>query len=522
VGINATRAYTKKFSNFNGLISVGRVQSPVLKLIVDRWKANQNFKPEDFWEILGTFEKGSEYTGHYFPDEKIKKFGKKEEALALLKELEPLDTATVSLAEKKQKSEPAPLLFDLTNLQKVANKSFKFSADKTLKIAQALYERHKIITYPRTDSRHLTGDIKKTIKVRLNAIESCEPVKKAVSELNKENLSYSSRFFNDKKVSDHHAIIPTEKRPNVAALSEDEVKIYFLLVKSFVAIFMEVCKKEVTKIITEAKDKPFITQETLIRQLGWRALYNEGDTNKPAPTVKKGDVVTIKKPFELLEKQTQAPLIHTESSLLSAMENAGREVDDAELKEAIKKCGLGTPATRAEIIEKLIRVKYIVREKNKLIPTEKGIVVADLVSPTLSSAELTAEWEMKLNDIYKNGGSAQDFMDEIKSFCRTLIGEVKESQQAPLPSNRKKLGTCPLCKGDINENAKAFGCSNWKEKQCKFTIWKTIAGKTISEKLAIKLITEGKTELLKGFKSKAGKPFETTLKMEKGRVVFVF
>ena len=531
VGINATRAYSIKFSRGHGVLSVGRVQTPVLKMIVDRYREHKAFQSKTFYEVFADLvhENGS-FTVKYF-NELTDRFEDKQTADALKQDLDAIKQGVVQALTEKEMKEKQPLLYDLTEIQKDANKQFKFSADQTLKLMQSLYEKHKILSYPRTSSRYISQDVAKTLPSLLKTIAGLSEFSAELKEIETQKWAIASRMVDDKKVTDHHAIIPTDKKPNVSALSENEKMVYLLVIRRFLAAFFPLCEKHHTEIIVSFKSHLLKATGTVIKVLGWRTLYQRDfdldskkkDKEACLPVVQKGDVVNLEKSW-VKKGQTKAPALYTEASILGAMETAGKQVEDEEMRQAMKECGLGTPATRAQILEKLIHVKYIVREKQKLVPTDKGEYLIDcILDDALLSPELTGLWEKQLNDMAESKVARESFMDEIKSFTHDMVGKVADSQTVVLRSDQEILGPCPLCEpGKIIEGKKGFGCTHWKDLGCKFVIWKEIAKKAISVKMAKSLLKDGKTAVLKGFKNKAGNPFDAALTLKEGSVVFDF
>lgn len=346
------------------------------------------------------------------------------------------------------------------------------------------------------------------------------------SELLKSKLPITKRIVDDKKVTDHHAIIPTEKKAVLGQLSPDERKLYDLVMRRFLSVFMPECVKALTEIITHFGPHPFRTSGTVIKTPGWRAVYLGDGADKESesllPSVKGGDAVHAKE-MTLVEGETKPPALHNEASILGAMETAGKTIDDEELREAMKECGLGTPATRAQILERLIQVQYIVRDKNRLIPTPKGQQLIQVIQdPALVSPELTGQFEKKLNDMAQGQFSRLDYMAEVKSFTQQLVENVKAAGDAIAVTNRKSIGSCPLCKGSVIEQVKSYSCANWKEKECQFAIWKLMAGKEISEAHAKTLLQGKVTKVIKGFKSREGKKFDAALVIKEGKVRFEF
>jgi len=527
VGINATRAYSIKFSRGHGVMSVGRVQTPVLKLIVDRYKEHTAFKSSVFYEITAdvNHENGN-FQATYTAD-KDTRFTLKEEAEQIKKELDANPTGIISKLNQKEIKEKQPLLYDLTEIQKDANKLYKFSADDTLKLMQSLYEKHKILSYPRTSSRYISKDIEAKLPQLINSISELEEFKDIIADIQSKKANIASRMVNDKKVTDHHAIIPTDKKPSVAALSENEKKVYHLVIRRFLAAFLDECEKHHTDITVRCATHELKCSGTIITKAGWRQLYQQDDSNKKdekmLPKVTENDSITLAS-TQLKKGQTKAPALYTEASILAAMETAGKHIDDEELRQAMKHCGLGTPATRAQILEKLIHVKYIVREKNKLTPTDKGIYIIESVGESvLASAELTGEWEKQLNDMAEAKKSRTDFMDAIKEFTKDVVDAVSQSNAYALRADQTIYGDCPACKkGKVVEMKQSYSCTQWKESNCKFAIWKVIAQKNISEATVKTLMKKGKSALIKGFKNKAGNPFNASLEIKDGEVKMSF
>ncbi len=501
VGINATRALTSKF---NAQLSCGRVQTPTLSIIFKREEDIKNFKPAQYFgfEILHS---GIKFTWTEAKSGDIKTFDREKRDFAI-QNVKNKKGKIISV-EKNVKKAYSPLLYDLTELQRDANKRFGFSAKETLSIMQTLYERHKVLTYPRTDSRYLTEDIVETIPERLSALP--KEYFKFKNVLLKTKIKGNSNFVNNKKVSDHHAIIPTDTKINIMALSDAEFKVFDLIVRRFLAVFYPQYIYNTTKIITTVDVHNFITKGTTIIQEGWTVLNIQSRNDKKEedtlPNVKKGDSV-MNEASEAVEKQTVPPKMYNEANLLSAMENAGRFVDDESLKEQLKEGGLGTPATRAAIIERLLQVGYIQRKGKTLIPTEKGMKLIEVVPPELKSPETTGKWEKGLSSISKGKMGDERFMGSIKRYVNYLVEQSKTSiKRVDFPKDERNLkkggkritvlGKCPKCEnGEILENSKSFYCTNWK-RGCKFSLWKNCIenyGKTITAKDAKTLIKERK------------------------------
>ncbi len=517
VGINATRGYTTKH---NEKLTVGRVQTPTLALIVNRDREIDNFTPVDYWEIEAEFSTGQQnYKGKWFRS-KTARFSTRADAEEIQAKLNPGNPGQIIKVETKEKIEQPPMLFNLTDLQKEANKKYGFTAEQTLNIAQKLYENH-LITYPRTDSRYLTEAMSATLPARLNALRRTE-LGTIVSSITATNIT-SKRYIDDNKVTDHTAIIVTDVSPDLSALTADEARIYILVAKRMVGMFLSPARIQQTSIITFCQGETFISKGKVLLEAGWKTLYKD-DTDDDTPTLPalvEGQEINLQE-VQVLDKQTQPPKRYNEADLLSAMENAGKQVEDEELREAMKGKGLGTPATRAAIIEKLISTGYIARQKKALVATDKGKTLIDIVSPRLKDPEMTGDWEKKLNDIEQGKYHSSLFIQEIGQFATDIVTDIKSQKTTTANfTTSKGIGTCPLCGKPVVENKKAFGCSDWKS-GCKFTIWKTIAGKKISQAQAKKIISKGKSDLIKGFKSKKGNEFDAYLKLDGDKITFEF
>ncbi|WP_203255715.1 type IA DNA topoisomerase [Hyunsoonleella ulvae] len=503
LGINATRLYTVKHGGYKQVLSVGRVQTPTLAMVVNRFKAIENFKPQPYWELqtlyretLFSYEEG--------------RFLKKEDGEALANKVKESDFIIQSITKKKGK-EYAPKLFDLTGLQVYCNTKFGFSADETLKIVQALYER-KVVTYPRVDTTFLPTDIYPKVPTILKKLTNFTQLTQPI--LGKK-IKKSSKVFNDKKVTDHHAIIPTGLQ---TTLQYNQQQVYDIIVKRFIAVFYDDCIVANTTVLGSAADVVFKTTGKEILEKGWRVVFeNPNKREKESgilPTFEKGE----KGPHEptFLEKQTKPPNQFTEASLLRAMETAGKQVDDEALRDVMKENGIGRPSTRANIIETLFKRKYIKRNKKQVLPTETGIQLIETINnDLLKSAELTGKWEKQLKDIEKGGYSAGAFIKNMKRMVDALVYEVRsEAKRANISyaTNQKKRAAkaktkaeittqqCPKCKnGNVIKGKSAFGCSAYKA-GCDFVMPFKFKGKKISEKQFIRLLQKGATVNLKGFK----------------------
>ncbi len=536
VGINATRAFTLQHNVF---LSVGRVQTPTLAIIVGRHKEIENFVSEPYYELTGTFNyndngKDLSYTGKWYnANEKNNKIKTKEEVQQLIEKLNNQQGKVQSVTNTKKNTKP-PLLFDLTELQRECNSKFGFSAKQTLDIAQSLYESKKVITYPRTDSRYLSNDMKNTIKPLIEKLNGNQKFSYYATKLLSSELKFTKRVFDDKKVTDHHAIIPTGKLNN--SLTLDELKVFYTVVKRFLAVFYPDYKYNSTNIKTEVLEEIFITKGQTVIELGWRELYQD-DKNKEEqvlPNVNKNDEVLVIK-LVREDKKTNPPAKYNEASLLGAMENPTKFVEDEEIREQMKDGGIGTPATRASIIERLLHVGYIERRGKTLEPTEKGIKLIEVCPDELKSPATTGKWEKGLNKIARGEMDAKRFMESINRYVYYLVNSTSSHKQVQFPedtykkgkkgkSNKKPknvLGKCPLCeKGDVLEHSKGFYCSDWKNK-CKFTIWKN-ALKTHGVEIDSKTVQDIlKNESVKDFKINMPDTKEEatcTLVIEKGNL----
>ncbi len=515
LGLNATRLFTVKFGGYKQVLSVGRVQTPTLAMIVNRHKEISDFKPQPYWELQTT------YRNTQFNYEEGR-FLKKEDGEILAKKVQKSDFEIVSVAKKKGK-EYAPKLFDLTGLQVYCNTKFGFSADETLKMVQKLYEM-KVVTYPRVDTTFLPNDVYPKIHGILSKMTNYSQLTQPLLE---KKIKKSTRVFNDKKVTDHHAIIPTGIQNN---LPYNQQQVYDIIAKRFIAVFYDESVVSNTTVIGKAADVPFKTTGKEILEKGWRVVFeaSENESKKVSeqhilPTFIKGEKGTHKPSF--LEKETKPPRNFTEASLLRAMESAGKQVDDDEMRELMKENGIGRPSTRASIIETLFRRKYIERKKKLVLPTQTGIQLIGLIdNELLKSAELTGHWEKRLKEIERGEFNAGTFIKNMKKMVDDLVYEVRSNKKSARISastvissgvekskkvnvNKKQITgrTCPKCKnGHLLKGTNAFGCSEYKT-GCRFKIPFAFLGKSISENQLIRLLTKGCTVNLKGFKTDAGK-----------------
>ena len=553
VGINATRAFTLRLSGGRGstVTSLGRVQTPTLTIIVDRERKIQEFKPRELHEIIGKFRAAAgEYAGRWFDEAFKKDEAESERTQRLLDRLQlnlrdaeqQLDSVNgslwdehraaprlwhreiadaiqrkcsgkpgiVELEEKKPTTQAAPQLYDLTTLQREANNRFGLSAKRTLQIAQALYEKHKAITYPRTDSRALPEDYLPTVRSTLTKIDN--PFARKVLDNNW--VTPNKRIFNNAKVGDHFAIIPTGAVPH--SLDDYERKVFDLVAKRFVAVFFPPAKYENTTRITRVEGEAFKTEGKILVASGWLEVYGrEAASEKPEenlPPVRQGErVATIS--VEIKTDQTKPPARYTEATILGAMEAAGKLVEDEELRDAMKEKGLGTPATRASIIETLISAHYLTRQGKELQPTAKAIQTITLLKnavPELTSPELTGEWEFRLREIEHRKLTRDAFMRDIRHLTEEIVGKAKHFHPDEHMPESEPFGTCPKCGSPVIERFKSFTCTNEK---CGFTIWKTIAGRLLSREEFETLVRDKHVGPLSGFRSRKGKRFPAVLKL---------
>ncbi len=503
VGMNASRAYTLRY---NALLSIGRVQTPTLAVLVKRAEDIAAFVPESYFTLTADF---GDYLGQWFDpaceDNKKHRIADEETAKAIAQSVRKKQ-ATVKDIVKEQKREVSPLLYDLTSLQRDANRLLNFTAKKTLEIAQNLYEKHKAITYPRTDSRYLPNDMVKVVDKTMGLLppQYDELVNNVPRKAGK--LAFTKRIYDDSKVSDHHAIIPTSQKTNTDRMNKDESELYDLVVRRFLAVFYPAHEFEQVKVITVCENQHFLTTGKTILVIGWKVTDRPGkkETESLVPKVSVGDTVIVKA-VKLKQDSTKPPSPHTDSSLLSAMENAGKDIEEEELRESMKGSGLGTPATRAAIIERLIKVGYAQRKGKSIHPTEKGIKLIRIVPEDIASPVLTGKWEKALSEIAEGKRETGRFMQGIRSLSSYLVtsaqtGELKTvfEQEARGKGTAKVKAVagvkCPLCGGKVVENQKAFGCENWRT-GCKFTLWKTgferSGGPNMTEKLVKILLEKG-------------------------------
>ncbi|WP_140485256.1 DNA topoisomerase 3 [Flavobacterium sp. GSA192] len=505
LGMNATRLYTVKHGGYKQILSIGRVQTPTLAMVVERFKEIENFVPQPYWELqtlyretLFSYEEG--------------RFLKKEDGEILADKVKESDFEIVAV-EKKNGNEYAPKLFDLTGLQVYCNTKFGFSADETLKIVQTLYEQ-KVVTYPRVDTTFLPSDIYPKVPGILQNLTNYATL---TEPLLGKKIKKSPKVFNDKKVTDHHAIIPTGVQNN---LPYNQQQVYDIIVKRFIAVFYDDCLVANTTVIGKAADVTFKTTGKEILKKGFRVVFEDPNTKEKEPDLLPSFIVGEKGPHQpsFLEKETKAPNHFTEASLLRAMETAGKQVDDEDLRELMKENGIGRPSTRANIIETLFKRQYIVRNKKQVLPTPTGIQLIDIIqNDLLKSAELTGSWEKQLKDIEKGTFTAAAFINNMKRMVDALVYEVRSEatranishagsiqKQEATVEKKKAAGiaaeSCPKCKkGNLIKGKSAYGCSDYKS-GCDFVLPFVFGTKKISENQYLRLLQKGSTVNLKDFK----------------------
>jgi DNA topoisomerase-3 len=580
VGMNATRAATIRLrSSFDGAVSLGRVQTPTLAIVARREEEIKAFVPEPYWLVDAVFaapalegegERGVEdgasdedgegglpgervYIGRFHAGAKPR-LATEEAAAAIVAACSGREGAVTKLEVKEQR-ERAPMLYDLTTLQREANTRFGFSARRTLAAAQRLYEEHKALTYPRTNSRYLTKDMIPEIKPIAELVGGRREYAKAAAYVTGLDSLPLGRVVNDSKVTDHHAIIPTRAEHNVERMSDDDRRVYDLAVRRFLAVFHPEAVFENTRVETtivvagggggaapEGRDAAsdaasgkegkyvFRTRGKLLIVPGWRGVYGESaaDTGEGAarggeeeeeaeqqlPRLIEGEQVQTRK-IKSLAKETKPPRRYSDASLLGAMETAGKLVDDEELRETMKESGIGTPATRAAIIERLISVGYIERDGRSLVATEKGLNVVRLLGThPLTSPELTGQWERRLDGIERGEDSREHFMGDIAGFAGETV-KMLDTTLKDVRIAKATLGPCPVCGHEIIENRKGYSCWSREDPGCGFVIWKAKAGKQLPVSIARELIKTGYTARpVTGFRGRSGRSFRAHLALQ--------
>ena len=516
VGINGTQALS--LAAGRGTYSVGRVQTPTLAMVCARYWENRRFTPETFWQLhLAVKDEGEDVVK--FTSEEKWKDG--DTANGLYKRIkETCKEIRIVQVERKQKTEEPPLLYDLTTLQKEANSRYGFTAEQTLAIAQKLYEA-KLITYPRTSSRYIPDDVFETINKLLEKLQRDEQLGSHVSRLG----TLARRSVDGGKVTDHHALLTTGLHP--IGIYKDELTVYRMIATRMVEAFSVPCIKEVTTVRADVLardgekycDTAFTVKGSIIRQTGWRGVCGDTDSDTMLPDWKEGDVLSLSA-CSITEGKTKPKPLHTEATLLAAMETAGKEIENDILRQAIKDCGIGTPATRAAIIETLLKREYMVRVKKTLVPTEKGLALYSIVKGMdIANVEMTGRWEAELARIERGEKAAADFNAEIETYTRRITADLLASEK--LFRARETTFACPKCgNGSMRFYAKVVKCDN---ETCALPVFRQVAGKLLSDKEITDLLTEGRTAVLHGFKSQQGKSFDAVLAFdEEFRIKFIF
>lgn len=525
VGMNASRAFTLRYDT---LLSVGRVQTPTLAILVRRFHEIADFKPVEYHTVTADF---GDYQGQWFDennkDEKTNSRLPDAEAAAAVVKAVKGGRANVKSVSAEEKRELAPQLYDLTSLQRDANRLLGFTADKTLKIAQSLYEKWKALTYPRTDSRYLPMDMIGRAKLTLQKLPAVyQDLARGIPYKEDGRLPFSKRIFDNEKVSDHHALIPTPQTAPLDKLPPDERALYDLVARRLIAAFYPAFEYDQNRVVTTCAGQNFKSLGRTVKNLGWKKVYQEQasgesadaqkkktkDTENEAalPVLHEGDERDVRK-VSAKKEATKPPAPHTDASLLASMENAGRELEDEQLRERMKGSGLGTPATRAAIIERIIAVGYAQRKGRALFATEKGVRLIDIAPGEIASPEMTGKWELALNEIAENKCDTESFMQGIRSLTTNLVRFAKTTDNPgnfPEEERRKTRSgktaatvypklegvVCPLCGKPVQESPKAFGCTAWRE-GCRFTLWKDClkrgGGPGLTNRIAALLLKDG-------------------------------
>ncbi|MEA2427934.1 MAG: topoisomerase, partial [Thermoleophilaceae bacterium] len=536
VGMNSTRAASIRLrSAFDGAVSLGRVQTPTLALVARREEEIRAFKPEPYWLVEAAFEATGNraYRGRYQGGKRIAEA----EAQKIVDAVRGR-RGDITKVDKKEEREKPQLLYDLTSLQRHANTLYGFSARRTLGAAQKLYEEHKAITYPRTNSRYLPSDQIAEIKPTAELVGRNAQYRRAAEYVTALDKLPLGRVVNDKRVTDHHALIPTKSEHNLSKMGPDELKVYDLVTKRFLAVFFPDAVYERTRIETVVSEHAFRTSGRRMLEAGWKSVYGEEAQQTEAgeddtggdqllPKLEQGEQVDVPS-VESIRKETQPPRRFTEASLLAAMETAGKDIEDGELREAMKESGIGTPATRASIIERLIDVAYIEREGRALLATDKGVQVIRLLgSHALTSPELTGDWERRLALIEQGEDSRPAFMRDIGLFATETVQQLDKLKEVKI--ERANLGPCPICGKDVIENRKGYSCWTREDPGCGFVIWKRKAGKSLTPQVVKELMASLKTSVdrgddppvgrtekpVPGFKGRSGRTFRAKLKIER-------
>ncbi len=527
VGINGTQALT--IAAGRGTYSVGRVQTPTLGMVCERYWENKRFESKPFWQVhFGVVDAEHD---NILKFTSVNRWTDKATATDIYNKVKAVGTATITKVATKRKVEKAPLLYDLTTLQKEANSQHGFTAEHTLSIAQKLYEA-KHITYPRTSSRYISEDVFATVPNLFKNLENHSEYGEMVKLLpNSED--YSKNSVNGNKVTDHHALLITEN-PAIG-LYKDEKIIYDMILRRMIEAFSADCIKDITSVTARVEnDVEFAISGSIIRQVGWRELslkeknkkqLNDADTNEnnvkeqALPNWQEGQRINVTG-CTITEGKTKPKPLHTESTLLAAMETAGKDIDDETMRQAMKDCGIGTPATRAAIIETLLKREYMVRQQKKLVPTEKGLALYSVVkNMAIANVEMTGKWEAELAKIERGEADADVFTHSIEAYTREITAELLGCDK--LFSHKDSGCQCPKCKqGTMQFFGKVVRCSN---KECGMSVFKQVAGKLLTDADITDLLTKGKTKTLNGFTSKQGKPFSAAIAFDENfNTKFVF
>ena len=508
VGINGTQALS--IAAGHGTYSVGRVQTPTLGMVCERYRENRRFTPEAFWQLHIAVDGNNNGTVKFSSSEKWKE---KEPATALYNKVKEAGTATVTKAERKENTEDTPLLYDLTTLQKEANTKYGFTAEQTLEIAQKLYEK-KLITYPRTGSRYIPEDVFAEIPKLLAFIGALPEWKGKVQA----KAQPTRRSVDGGKVTDHHALLVTGEKP--LFLSKEDSTVYQMIAGRMIEAFSDKCVKDTATVTAECAGVEFTVKGSVIRQAGWRAVYGEEDKEEISiPDWQEGNMLALKG-CSITEGKTKPKPLHTEATLLSAMETAGKDIEDEAMRQAMKDCGIGTPATRAAIIETLFKRGYMERCKKSLVPTEKGLALYSVVKTMrIADVAMTGEWEKNLARIERGELPADTFRREIEAYTREITSELLSCDK--LFSRRDSGCKCPKCgTGSMQFYGKVVRCDN---AECGLPVFRLKANRTLSDDEIKDLLTDGHTKLLKGFKSKQSKSFDAIVAFDgEFNTTFVF
>ncbi|MFN7143419.1 MAG: DNA topoisomerase, partial [Myxococcota bacterium] len=551
VGLNATRALTCLARQGGGeqLLSVGRVQTPTLAMIVARDRQIEAFVPEPYWMVKARFsaEGKGEWEGTFFQRTPEREKGEDRDEAPVAERILDRTTAeavatasqgrpgTVSEAERKRIREQPPLLYDLTSLQRRANERYGLSAPRTLQIAQALYEKHKLITYPRTDARHLTPDQVGELPKILEGLARLPTYRPFAEGLLERPIQPGKRVVDAAEVGDHHAILPTGRTPDPSRLDPDERRMFDLVARRLMAALSPDAIFDATTLVVRVEPEGplpagvpallYRARGRVCREPGWRAVDPPGKSREvDLPNVDEGDVARVGD-VRVVEEKTRPPRPYNDASILGAMETAGKTLDDESLKRALRNAGLGTPATRAAILETLLQRKYVERQGRDLRATERGKALIDAVPlDELKSAELTGRWEARLAAIAEGKDAREAFMAAVGDHVREVVTAIAGAAPPPAEVSDKEpavvLGACPACGKPVRENPVVFTCETGRD--CAFVVFKTMSTRKISARMVKQLLKEGRTDIVKGFKSKAGKPFDAALAWRDGKVQFAF